>query len=152
MIECTFELNDKPISMFKIGARSFPAFSGLGSHLNRRSAVCSPNLGPIPPGRYYILDRQTGGRLGPLLDRIKGRQDWLALYADDGRIDDYTFCNRVQRGSFRLHPSGRAGISQGCIVIHSQADFYRLRALLNCHRPVAIPDLGIQAYGKVVVK
>ncbi|QUP52735.1 DUF2778 domain-containing protein [Ralstonia syzygii] len=152
MIECTFELNDQPMSALKIGACSFPAFSGLGSSVNQRSAMCASNLGPIPLGTYFILDRQTGGRLGPLLDRLKGRQDWLALYADDGRIDDETFCNRVRRGHFRLHPSGRLGISEGCIVMQSQADFHRLRAMLNCHRPALIPNLGISAYGSVVVK
>ncbi|MGE0014383.1 MAG: hypothetical protein AB7S62_19385 [Azoarcus sp.] len=24
-------------------------------------AVCTPNLGPIPPGTYYIVDRESGG-------------------------------------------------------------------------------------------
>ncbi|AYB50540.1 DUF2778 domain-containing protein [Ralstonia solanacearum] len=152
MIECTFELNDQPMSALKLGACSFPAFSGLGSGVNQRRAMCAPSRGPIPPGTYYILDRQTGGRLGPLLDRLKGRQDWLALYADDGRIDDETFCDRVRRGQFRLHPSGRLGISEGCIVMQRQTDFHRLRAMLNCHRSAPIPGLDISAYGKVVVK
>jgi hypothetical protein len=65
---------------------SFPAFSGLGDHANKCQSVCLAGLGPIPPGTYYILDRQTGGRLGAIWDRIYQRQDWFALYANDGRI------------------------------------------------------------------
>jgi len=34
MIDCSFELNDKPMSNFKMGALSFPAFSGLNEHVN----------------------------------------------------------------------------------------------------------------------
>lgn len=40
MIDCSFKLNDKPMSSFKIGAPSFPAFSGLGKHVNRAISQC----------------------------------------------------------------------------------------------------------------
>lgn len=33
MYQCDFELNDKPMSAFKIGARSFDAFSGLSPYV-----------------------------------------------------------------------------------------------------------------------
>lgn len=115
MFECPFELNDKPMSTFKLAGLSFPAFSGYGNNINKRSTVCLAGAGAIPPGTYYLLDRESGGRLGGLWDRIKGRTNWFALYADDGRIDDYTFCNEIERGNFRLHPKGPRGISKGCI-------------------------------------
>lgn len=33
--------------------------------------------------------------------------EWFGLYRDDGKIDDYTWINNVERGNFRLHPSAR---------------------------------------------
>jgi len=109
MIDCTFELNGKPMSAFKCGATSFPAFSGLGEHVNRRTSACILNAGPIPPGAYYIFDRQSGGLLGPLRDLFTGRDIWFALYAIDNEIDDETYCKQVKRGLFRLHPKGPFG-------------------------------------------
>jgi len=64
MIDCKFELNGKPMSIFWCGATRFPAFSGLGKHVNKRISACILNQGPIPPGTYYIIDRQSGGLLG----------------------------------------------------------------------------------------
>ncbi|AXW61682.1 hypothetical protein CJO94_06680 [Ralstonia solanacearum] len=152
MVDCTFELNGQPMSTLKVGAATFSALSGRNSHLNKRQSACLAELGPIPPGTYYILDRQTGGRLGPLLDRIKDRLDWFALYADDGRVDDEIFCNQIKRGQFRLHPKGPSGRSDGCILIDDRRDFYRLRALLSCHRAHPVPGSNLVAYGNVVVR
>ncbi|HGL4259696.1 DUF2778 domain-containing protein [Burkholderia dolosa] len=103
---CTFELNDKPISRFEIAGRAFPAFSGAGPHANKRTFMCVPDLGPLPVGTYYIVDRKSGGWLGTLRDSIAGNSEWFALYADDGRVDDETFCDDVKRGRFRLHAGG----------------------------------------------
>jgi hypothetical protein len=97
MVECTFKLNGKPLSTFEMSSLKFPAFSGLGEHKNRREFACAAGVGPIPPGAYYIVNRQSGGRLGPLLDFIKDRSDWFALYAADKHIDDEVFCNTVKR-------------------------------------------------------
>lgn len=152
MIECSFELNDKPMSAFRIGALSFPAFSGKDAYVNRRSVACTPNLGAIPPGRYYILDRESGGLLGPLRELWNNKRDWLSLYADDGKIDDYTLCEHIKRGNFRLHPKGEFGISEGCITIASTADFYRIRSMLKATRPVPISGTSLHTYGKVTVR
>lgn len=152
MIECTFELNGKPMSLLKLNSLQFPAFSGLGKHANRREFACTPSIGPIPPGIYYILDRQTGGRLGPLRELFSGRSDWFALYGADGKIDDEIFCNAVKRGNFRLHPQRVGGVSQGCITLETAADFNRLRAHLKASKQVDIPGSTLQAYGRVTVK
>jgi len=104
------------MSTFKCGSTSFPAFSGLGEHVNRRASACILNTGPIPPGEYYIIDRQSGGLLGPLRDLFTGRDQWFALYAIDDKIDDEVFCDKVKRGLFRLHPRGPFGRSEGCIL------------------------------------
>jgi hypothetical protein len=152
MPDCTFELNGKPMSALHCGAVSFPAFSGLGKSINRREYACHASVGPIPPGTYYIVDRQSGGLLGPLRDIFNDRKDWFALYAIDGSIDDITYCNMVKRGSFRLHPKGPLGISEGCITIESHVDFQHLRAMLKGSAQTAIPGMSLKAYGKVVVR
>ena len=138
MIDCRFELNNKPMSIFWCGATRFPAFSGLGNHVNSRTSACNANAGPIPPGQYYIFDRQVGGLRGPF-DRLFGeRRDWFALYAVDGKIDDETYCDRVRRGEFRLHPKGDLGISLGCITIDRLTDFQFLRTILTSAKPSAV--------------
>lgn len=152
MRQCSFELNNLPMSQFKMGASSFPAFSGLGGHVNKRIFACTPNFGPIPPGTYFILDRESGGFLGPLWDRLKGHKDWFSLYANDGRIDDETYCNNVERGNFRLHPKIGLGISKGCITIENPNHFMQIRALLKASAPMKIKGTDILAYGTVVVK
>lgn len=108
--------------------------------------------GPIPPGTYFIFDRQSGGRLGRFRDIFNGRSDWFALYAIDQKIDDETLCEQIKRGSFRLHPKGPLGISEGCITVETRADFQRLRAVLLQSERMMVPDAGLEAYGKVVVK
>lgn len=152
MINCTFELNNKAMSTFKCGATSFSAFSGLGKHVNSRLSACIPNQGPIPPGTYYIFDRQSGGLFGSLRDLFNDRDEWFALYAIDRKIDDATYCNEVKRGNFRLHPKGIRGISQGCITLDSKADYLFLRTILKKSKQEAVPGSELLAYGKVVVK
>lgn len=152
MKKCTFELNNKPMSSFKIGASSFPAFSGLGQHVNRRISACVPNQGPIPPGEYFILNRESGGRLGWLRDLFNDKSEWFALYADDGKIDDETWCEKVKRGEFRLHPKGRLGVSQGCIVIDRHNDFQLISSILRNGESKLIAETEIRAWGKVSVR
>lgn len=149
---CSFELNDNPMSAFCLGGLSFDAFSGSAPHVNRRESACLANAGPIPPGTYYIVDREAGGVLGTLWSRIKGRTDWFALYADDTRIDDVTYCNEVERGNFRPHPKGPYGISKGCIVIDRPDEFHHLRNLLRSLKPVPVRGGALNAYAKLVVR
>ena len=152
MYECNFELNSKPMSAFKIkGGPSFPAFSGLDSHTNRIVSACMPGVGPIPPGTYYIFDRQSGGLIGLLPSIFDDHSNWFALHAIDGKIDDETFCNQVKRGRFRLHPKGPRGISQGCITVESSRDYTHLREILKRTAPMEVPGSTLQAYGKVTV-
>ena len=80
------------------------------------------------------------------------RSEWFALYAIDGKIDDETYCNKVKRGLFRLHPKGDLGISEGCITIESRKDYQKLRAILKSVTPVTIPGSPLKAYGTVVVR
>jgi hypothetical protein len=139
------------MSRFKTGAQSFDAFSGLGEYANKRASACLKGAGAIPPGTYYIFDRQSGGRLGAIRDFFTGRDEWFALYAADGRIDDATFCNEVERGNFRLHPKGRLGRSEGCVVIDKAADFEHLRTLLTSVAPSPVPGSTLKAYATLAV-
>ena len=151
MIDCKFKLNGKPLSFFQCGATNFPAFSGLGPHVNKREAMCIPDWGPIPPGSYYIFDRETGGLRGLWPRIFDEHSDWFALYAIDKKIDDETYCNKVRRGEFRLHPVGPRRISKGCITINSQSDFQFLRTILKKTKQEPVPGSKLLAYGKVVV-
>jgi hypothetical protein len=152
MVDCFFELNGKPMSTLAIDQMHFPAFSGLGRDANRRELACLASAGPIPPGTYYIFDRQSGGLLGPLRDLFHDHSQWFALYAIDGKINDETFCNQVKRGAFRLHPRGVLGISQGCITLDSAIDFQMLRARLKVSGQTSVPGSNLKAYGRVIVK
>lgn len=153
MVNFSFELNNKPMSaLIVIGTqRSFPAFSGLGQNVNKRSAACVPDLGPIPPGKYYIVNRESGGRLGWLYDLFAQKESWFALYAADSNIDDETFCETIKRGQFRLHPKVGRGISKGCITIDKQRDFNMIYSVLSNTETELIPDTEIKAYGTVTV-
>lgn len=149
---CTFRLNGQPMSRFVIGSKSYSAFSGLGAYANKRESACLKGAGPIPPGAYYIVDRPTGGMLGPIRDWLRNKGDWLALFADDGSVDDVTLCNQVTRGNFRLHPKGPAGRSEGCITIENLEDFRAIREELMSAPPESIPNSQLKAYAKVVVE
>jgi len=152
LIDCKFELNGKAISTLWCGAKRFPAYSGLKGNVNRRISACVAGSGPIPPGTYYIFDRQSGGLLGPLRDLFSNKDEWFALYAIDEKVDDETFCENVKRGQFRLHPSGPLGISQGCITINNASDYQILRAMLKKTKQEKVPGSELLAYGKVVVR
>lgn len=152
MIVCTFELNGKEMSTLVCGANSFPAFSGLWSNKNKREFACSVGTGPIPPGRYFIVDRESGGFLARFRDIFNDKKDWFALYAADKKIDDEMFCKNIKRGQFRLHPKGTQGISQGCITLDEKADFYQLSRQLRSHEKIIVPGSELKAYGMVLVK
>ncbi|MCR9003713.1 DUF2778 domain-containing protein [Rahnella perminowiae] len=73
----------------------FPVFSGLFPHTNRIGCGGNEN-GPIPTGKYWIVDRPRGGvrsRLKEYEKHIRTGNDyssWFALYRQDGLIDDST--------------------------------------------------------------
>lgn len=157
-VACTFALNKRSMSTLVVpGIGSFAAFSGSGRWRNDPEGVGVAKIGPLPAGRYYIVDRQSGGRLGWLRELLQDsfsgvdRSSWFALLREDGRIDDETFVGKVRRGEFRLHPVGPLGISEGCITLQRLSDFERLATALRNGRRSAIPNGGGQAYGTVEV-
>ncbi|MEX9254412.1 DUF2778 domain-containing protein [Pseudenterobacter timonensis] len=158
MITARFALNGLPTSILSVaGVGNFPAFSGQRYGRNNVTMASRKKIGPIPPGRYFILSRKSGGRLGSLrnfyLDNIYGtdRETWFALYKDDLQIDDTVFVEGVKRGNFRLHPVGPAGLSEGCITLSHQSDFDYLRQALLDTTMIQVPCSSFKAYGTVTV-
>ncbi|MCC8393150.1 DUF2778 domain-containing protein [Paraburkholderia sp. MMS20-SJTR3] len=158
-VSCTFTLNRRPMSELvcpEFG--SVPAFSGNGRYVDDPDFTNVPNAGAIPKGRYYIVDRESGGRLGWLRDLIHDKfsgtklETWFGLYRDDGAIDDWTFVKSVRRGNFRLHPVGRNGVSEGCITLLSPLQFEALRSHLKAQPPAFVPGTGSRYYGTVEVR
>lgn len=144
------------------GVGKFPAFSGDGNYRNQGGCTARPNQGPIPAGRYWIVDRPQGGIKTRLINTaIEARfsltrspvnySDWFALYRDDGMIDDYTWAEGVKRGNFRLHPAGGRGVSLGCITLQSRADYAALRRAILRTPTVHLRDTGLSTYGWIDV-
>jgi len=96
----TFTVNDadfSPLMIFGVG--TFMAYSGNRVYRNRAACASIQNSGPIPEGRYHIVDRPTGGVKGVLRNIIRDsyswttptpviKAEWLALYSDDHSIND----------------------------------------------------------------
>lgn len=58
-------INHELVSQFTLhGVGTFPAYSGSGEFRNQTGCVDVPKAGPLPPGRYHIVDRPTGGWKG----------------------------------------------------------------------------------------
>ena len=150
MLNCRFRLNNRPLSNLTVDDLGhFPAYSGLGAFKNKLSAHCLEGHGPIPLGRYYIFDRESGGRLGWLYKLLRG--DWFALYAIDNRIDDAVWCEKVERGAFRLHPEGWLGISEGCLVVKNSAQYQTLYHHIKGHGARSVSGTDLKAYGVIEV-
>ena len=158
-----FLVNNAPFSPLTIdGIGTFNAYSGNGSYRNRGGCTMVPDKGPIPAGRYWIVDRPTGGIRSQAYALAKdtwnaawgsatNHDDWFALYRDDGSIDDMTWVNGVERGHFRLHPAGGQGISLGCITLPSHTDFMRIRNALLHTVKIPARSSGLRAYGTIEV-
>ncbi|QAU24773.1 DUF2778 domain-containing protein [Dyella sp. M7H15-1] len=135
---------------------SFPAYSGRREGRNNRLAITKEAIGPIPPGRYYIVDRESGGRMGWMRDvfasLISGsdRSTWFALW-NCYRCDS-VMIEGIRRGQFRLHAAGYEGLSEGCITLPSLHDFMKLHRYLRSAPPdLTIPGGALKAYGFIEV-
>ncbi|GAB7540051.1 DUF2778 domain-containing protein [Burkholderia sp. 22PA0099] len=158
-----FFVNNVPLAPLTIfGVGTFNAFSGNNQYRNRGGCTAVLDNGPIPAGRYWIIDRPTGGIGSIAFARFKdewntffgnpsNHREWFALYRDDGKIDDVTWVNGVKRGQFRLHPAGGHGISLGCITLPSRVDFLRIRNALLHTTKIPAGNSGLDAYGTIEV-
>ncbi|WP_421670688.1 tlde1 domain-containing protein [Rahnella sp. EDr1-12] len=66
-------------------------------------------------------------------------------------MNDETFIEGVKRGSFRLHPIGPKGLSEGCITMTSQSDFDYLRTALLGTSMIGVPGSSLKAHGTIRV-
>ncbi|MBN3806622.1 DUF2778 domain-containing protein [Paraburkholderia sp. Ac-20336] len=158
-----FLVNNEPLSPLTIlGIGTFKAYSGNGAYRNKGGCTAIPDNGPIPAGKYWIVDRPTGGirsrtiagakdAWNTFLGSSSHHDEWFALYRDDGSIDDITWINGVKRGQFRLHPSGGRGLSLGCITLPSHVDFKIIRQALLRTAAVPVRNSGLHAYGSIEV-
>lgn len=153
-LNCSFVLNGMETSILSCaGVGNFPAFSGRMVGRNNPTSTNVSMTGALPTGRYFIVSRESGGRLGSLrMAALKyyygaGREEWFSLYRDDGKINDDTFIEGVKRGNFRLHPIGPQALSEGCITMTALADFDYLRAALLNTSMIGVPGTSLRAHG-----
>lgn len=141
------------------GLGTFLAFSGNGAYRNKGGCGMIINQGPLPAGKYYIVNRPSGSWFNSIrawvIDKSKSafmyhidHSEWFALFRADGKIDDSTFFRGVSRGSFRLHPGQ---VSEGCITLAHQSDFNMLRNALLRTSTISIPGTALRAYGTIEV-
>lgn len=148
-----------PLTIYGIG--TFMAFSGNGAYRNQVGYEMIPDEGPIPPGRYWVVDRPGGNVWSQFKTGIKdvynhmvydaqfNHNEWFALYRNDGKIDDYTWITGVARGNFRLHP-GR--VSKGCITLVHDSDYALIRHMLLRTMKQQVPGKeNLMAYGTIEV-
>jgi hypothetical protein len=155
-------LNDADYAPFNLyGVGVFMAFSGNGIYRNKGACGAVKGSGPIPPGKYWIVDRGSGGFISGIKASIEdtwnkyrhgaafGRDEWFALYKDDLGIDDGTWIKNVHRGLFRLHPGT---ISEGCITIPHNSDYAIIRNALMNTQLIPVPCMhSLMARGWVEV-
>jgi hypothetical protein len=92
-VRCSFSLNDKLTSTFYCqGYGSVKAFSGQGIGRDNPRDTAMESIGPLPAGTYYIIDRQSGGRLGWLWDWLDAHghistdhSKWFMLWEPERR-------------------------------------------------------------------
>ncbi|HTH61615.1 MAG TPA: DUF2778 domain-containing protein [Paraburkholderia sp.] len=158
-VQCTYWENGKTTSrLFCSGFGSVEAFSGTGPGRNNPRATAMANIGPLPSGRYYLVDRQSGGRLGWLWDWLgtslhvtTDHSKWFMLWHE--RTGDSAFVEGIRRGSFRLHPAGPQNLSKGCITVVSPAQFDLLQRYIRSRVPdKPVPGQTFNAYGTVDVQ
>ncbi|MFM0730359.1 DUF2778 domain-containing protein [Paraburkholderia sediminicola] len=154
---CTFSLNAQKTSVLSCpGVGLFSAFSGTSTGRDNPKAVAQSDIGPLPPGRYYIVDRQSGGRAGWIRDLAAAvygadRRHWFMLWREG--TGDTTLINGIKRGAFRLHPMGPRGLSEGCITIVNPDQFNVLADYLHKQgATLPIPGSTLKAYGYVDVQ
>jgi hypothetical protein len=158
-----FVVDNSPVeTLVMYGAGVYAAYSGNGIYKNRGGCTGIPDNGPIPAGKYWLVDRPKGGIGSQMQAQLKdawnglvghpsNHSEWFALYRDDGVIDDWTWINGVKRGNFRLHPVGGQNISLGCITLTSVTGFRELRQKLLSNPTVPAGHSGLQAYGWIEV-
>ena len=97
-------------ALYRNGALVSKGYSGKGRGVNNPALQGVQGIGPIPRGKWKIMNRYDSASVGPYA---------LTLWkADDAKFDD--FDQATGRGAFRIHgDSIRAPgtASKGCIIL-----------------------------------
>jgi hypothetical protein len=158
-VRCTFRLDGRATSTLQCsGFGPVAAYSGTGWGRDNPRATDRRNIGPLPVGTYYIVDRESGGMFGWARDLwseygwgSSDRTKWFALW--NPRSGDTTMIHGVRRGNFRLHPEGQMRVSEGCITVVSHHEFDQLRRYILARGPdLPVPGSTLMAYGTVEVE
>ncbi|QGZ65000.1 DUF2778 domain-containing protein [Paraburkholderia acidisoli] len=158
-VKCTFVLNKKDTTLLACdGTTPVTAFSGQRQGRDNPDATDKENIGPLPRGQYFLIDRQSGGFLGGLRDwwsahgyGTTDRATWFMLW--NPATGDQTNINGMIRGNFRLHPMGPRGLSEGCITVVNAYEFDRLQKFIRTQTPsLPVPGSSLKAYGTLEVK
>jgi RHS repeat-associated protein len=150
----TLTLNSQSTTKLKCDCGdNYDVFSGLGGAVNDPGQAANTDIGPIPPGDYYIVARKSGGILGPLKDAAKSfmgndPSKWFTLLPVGGNGECRTV-NGVVRCNFRMHPGH---LSLGCITFTNQSTFYQLRDKLLKTKTGIIPGTNTIYFGTVTVQ
>lgn len=157
-----FVINDADYSPLSFpGFGTFLAFSGNGAYRNRGACGMIPRQGPVPAGKYWIVDRPEGGLRSQLKAGISDiynhyasgatfrHSEWFAIWRDDWSIDNYTWIENVKRGNLRLHPGV---LSEGCITLPYDSNYAMLRNALLRTQKIEIPCMKkLMSYGTIEV-
>lgn len=158
-VSCTFILNRKTTSILSCaGTASVAAFSGQKEGRDNPADTAKKDIGPLPKGQYYLVDRQSGGILGRIRDfwaahgyGTTDRTRWFMLW--NPVSGDQTNIDGVMRGSFPLHPMGPRHLSEGCITVVNPYEFDRLQNYIHSQRPsLPVPGTSLKAYGILEVR
>jgi RHS repeat-associated protein len=152
----TLKLNSRPTTSLdcECGER-YSVFSGLGEAANDPTQVANANAGPIPTGRFYITQWQSGGHLGRLRDWARRAfsgndpMSWMTLIPIDGNSDDCTVVDGGLRCHFRAHPGSA---SRGCVTFTSESEFFQFRQRLLQTAPGVIPGTRTPYLGVLTVR
>lgn len=158
-VTCTFVLNKQKTSVLSCpGTAPVAAFSGTAEGRDNPDDVAMENIGPLPKGIYYLVDRQSGGRVGFMRDLWNeygygstDRHAWFMLW--NPATGDTTNVNGVKHGNFRLHPMGPLRLSEGCITVVNPDAFDGLQKYIRSQGlTTPVPGTTMKAYGTVEVK
>ena len=122
---------DKDGNILRLTTSRF--FSGNGAGKNNPDNVGNKDNGPIPPGKYYVIKRQSGGIRSQIEDwtyklwNDNDKTQWLTFIAIDDALDDQKEINGVFRSSFRMHYGTR---SLGCITFLDKEVFEKAREFI----------------------
>lgn len=157
-VKCTFILNRKQTSTLTCdGTPPVEAFSGTGHGRDDPDDTAIKDVGPLPKGIYYLVDRQSGGFLGPIRDWVgehtlsTNKNSWFTLW--NPVSGDITNIDGIKRGNFRLHPMGQRRLSEGCITVVQPYAFDQLQKFIRSQGlTLPVPNTALRAYGTVEVR